>query len=378
VTDAQNKAPSYPWYPGDFQRDEPVQLMSLEEEGAYRRLLDNQWMHGSIPADVAQLARICKNVPAAKMRKLWAAIAPCFVPYPDIADRLYNRKLERVRSERQAYLQKKSNAGKLGAEAAWGAGTAGDGKRYCYALRRPSDGTLKIGVSRSPERRVARLSEELGEDLTLIVYADGGFALERRAQLDLASDRVGTEWFSDTPSVRAWIDHHLSQGADSVEPGHRLGFASAGPRPSSAVCGLQSSSSELQTTTTRVRDSSTSLGYAQQCTGACNRGLRENPAYPNGAGFNELVTSNQHEYTDLWYTAGIPVDFAAGVILARSREFKPNGRYSQPINLRYFDKGIREAWERANAATAAEGVMPVAEEDDITRAGRILAERGIR
>jgi uncharacterized protein YdaU (DUF1376 family) len=114
-----NKAPAYSWYPRDFAGDEPVQLMSLEEEGAYRRLLDHQWMHGSIPADLPQIAKVCKNVAVSKMRKIWPAISTCFMAVESDASRLQNRKLERVRQENKEYREQRSAAGKLGAKARW-------------------------------------------------------------------------------------------------------------------------------------------------------------------------------------------------------------------------------------------------------------------
>lgn len=117
MTDA-NKAPSYPWYPRDFAADEPVQLMSLAEEGAYRRLLDHQWLHGSVPGEPAQLAAICKNVSVREMRKMWPKIAGCFEQLPGLPVRLRNRKLERVRQEREAFLAHAREAGKRGGEAA--------------------------------------------------------------------------------------------------------------------------------------------------------------------------------------------------------------------------------------------------------------------
>lgn len=115
----ENKSPSYPWYPRDFAEDEPVKLMSLEEEAVYRRLLDHQSLHGSVPSDPTQLARIAKNIPVPKMRRCWQAIAPCFVPCPDAKDRLYNRKLERVLGERDQYRRQQSESGRRGAEARW-------------------------------------------------------------------------------------------------------------------------------------------------------------------------------------------------------------------------------------------------------------------
>jgi uncharacterized protein YdaU (DUF1376 family) len=124
VTD--NKAPSYPWYPRDFAADEPVQLMSLAEEGAYRRLLDHQWLHGSVPGGVEALSCICKNTPIREMRKIWAKIEPCFVRMEGQPPRYQNRRLERVRQERKCFLNKQSENGKRGAEARW-KGKPGDG-----------------------------------------------------------------------------------------------------------------------------------------------------------------------------------------------------------------------------------------------------------
>lgn len=114
-----NKAPSYPWYPRDFAADEPVQLMSLEEEGAYRRLLDHQWLHGSIPGDVESLARICKNTPIKEMRRIWAKIEVCFVRMEGQPPRYVNRKLERVRQERAAYVEHQKESGSRGGKARW-------------------------------------------------------------------------------------------------------------------------------------------------------------------------------------------------------------------------------------------------------------------
>lgn len=117
MTDA-NKAPSYPWYPRDFAADEPVQLMTLAEEGAYRRLLDHQWLHGSVPGEVEQLARICKNVPVKEMRKMWPSIESCFEKMRGLPVRLQNRKLERVRADREAFMSRARESGKRGGEEA--------------------------------------------------------------------------------------------------------------------------------------------------------------------------------------------------------------------------------------------------------------------
>ncbi len=115
------KPPALPWYPKDFQADEPVVAMTLEAEGAYRRLLDHQWLHGSIPSDLHLLAGICKNIPQARMRVLWAQMSMLFAPIPDDPERLRNAKLERVRKEREDFIARKREAGRRGAAATNGA-----------------------------------------------------------------------------------------------------------------------------------------------------------------------------------------------------------------------------------------------------------------
>ncbi len=117
---AENKAPAYQWYPRDFEADEPVKLMTLEAEGAYRRLLDHQWLHGSIPSEIREIAQLCKNTPVARMKRLWLAIAPCFRSVDGDETRLQNAKLERIRAESEEYRKKQSAKGKAGAQARWG------------------------------------------------------------------------------------------------------------------------------------------------------------------------------------------------------------------------------------------------------------------
>ena len=53
-----NKSPAFQWYPKDILASARVQMMTLAEEGAYRRLLDFCWLNGSIPNDAGKVARL--------------------------------------------------------------------------------------------------------------------------------------------------------------------------------------------------------------------------------------------------------------------------------------------------------------------------------
>jgi uncharacterized protein YdaU (DUF1376 family) len=53
-----NKSPAFQFYPQDYLSSARVAEMSLEEEGAYIRLLCYCWTTGSIPADPERCARL--------------------------------------------------------------------------------------------------------------------------------------------------------------------------------------------------------------------------------------------------------------------------------------------------------------------------------
>jgi uncharacterized protein YdaU (DUF1376 family) len=55
------KSPAFQFYAAEYLADENVQLMTLEEEGCYIRMLAYCWREGSIPADHKLLSRLCKN-----------------------------------------------------------------------------------------------------------------------------------------------------------------------------------------------------------------------------------------------------------------------------------------------------------------------------
>jgi uncharacterized protein YdaU (DUF1376 family) len=55
------KSPAFQFYAAEYLADENVQLMTLEEEGCYIRMLAYCWREGSIPAEHKLLSRLCKN-----------------------------------------------------------------------------------------------------------------------------------------------------------------------------------------------------------------------------------------------------------------------------------------------------------------------------
>jgi hypothetical protein len=107
------KAPAYQWFPKDFETDEAVKLMTYEQEGIYRRLLDHQSLHGSIPSDPQDVAKLLPKIQLQDFLALWPALAPKF---PTRAGRRVNRKLERVKDDFAAFLTRKGHGGRASAQ----------------------------------------------------------------------------------------------------------------------------------------------------------------------------------------------------------------------------------------------------------------------
>lgn len=105
---ASEKAPAYQWYPKDYEADEAVKLMTYEQEGIYRRLLDHQALHCSIPSIPLQIARLVPKVSLKRFLSLWPGISEKFSM---VDGRLVNRKLEKVKANTAAFKAGKSRGG---------------------------------------------------------------------------------------------------------------------------------------------------------------------------------------------------------------------------------------------------------------------------
>lgn len=99
---SSSKAPWWPRYVRDYLAD--TLDLTLEEDGAYTRLLDWQWMHGCVPDTPAGLAAVMR-VPPAKAKRLWVGLARFF---PERSgDGWQNRRMER---ERGAQMNRSAQA----------------------------------------------------------------------------------------------------------------------------------------------------------------------------------------------------------------------------------------------------------------------------
>lgn len=104
--------PAFQFYPSDFMAG--TAHLDAEAIGCYLLLLCFQWMHGFVPSDASQRARICrKSTP--EFAPLWDSISDKFVVSDDGC--LRNERMEVVRGNQLAVSEKRREAGRLGGKA---------------------------------------------------------------------------------------------------------------------------------------------------------------------------------------------------------------------------------------------------------------------
>lgn len=107
------KTPSFQFYPSDWLSSQRVQLMSLEEEGAYVRLLCYCWNHGRIPDDMERLSRI---IGKGASTTLATTVSTMFQPDGNNDGWLIHERLEQEREKQRRWKQKSSEGGRKSAE----------------------------------------------------------------------------------------------------------------------------------------------------------------------------------------------------------------------------------------------------------------------
>lgn len=112
-------APCYLWWPKDALADPRVTILTLEEEGAYRRLLDWCWIEGSVPAAPDELGMLVKcdtstSEGLEKATRIANRLRPFFAESRG-GDRWTHHRLEAERAEQAEKRAKKQRA----ADARW-------------------------------------------------------------------------------------------------------------------------------------------------------------------------------------------------------------------------------------------------------------------
>lgn len=129
----REKAPAFQFYAADYLADERIACLSLEEQGAYVRILAFAWRAKTISSDPVVVARLigCGCTPGIASGAM-AMLQRC----SSDASRCYSPMLEQRRAEQAANRAKKSKSGSLGGRA-----KSGRAKSKTYP---PSDATAML------------------------------------------------------------------------------------------------------------------------------------------------------------------------------------------------------------------------------------------
>jgi len=103
-----DKSPAFQHYPKDILSSLRVAMMTLEEEGAYRRALDFCWLNGSLPNDPEKLARVIGKGCSVEIAN---TVRTMFIVDKKNPQQIFHERLETERKKQKAFRQSKSKAG---------------------------------------------------------------------------------------------------------------------------------------------------------------------------------------------------------------------------------------------------------------------------
>lgn len=111
---AAEPSPAFQFYPKDFLTDVRVATMTLDELGAYIKLLCVCWLDQSIPGDTRRLA-ILVGVDAGVFAEMWPQLESCFVRDDD--GRLRHPRLDKERQKQAKFSAAQAERGSRGGRA---------------------------------------------------------------------------------------------------------------------------------------------------------------------------------------------------------------------------------------------------------------------
>lgn len=111
------KDPAFLFYVTTWLQSAETNSMSLEQQGAYVRLLCFAWLHGSIPADREEIRHLIGLGSASEeaFARVWSGRLPrCWVEMPGTPGRLINERQEHERKERRERTEEMRARGQAG------------------------------------------------------------------------------------------------------------------------------------------------------------------------------------------------------------------------------------------------------------------------
>jgi uncharacterized protein YdaU (DUF1376 family) len=244
--------PWYKWFPAKFALSEESGPLSLAEEGAFHRLLDNQWINGSIPPELEKLALICKRIPDHEMELIWVRLKPFFEPDPNNSGRLINRDLWNQMNDVSEVSERQARNGRAGAKKRWGE-TSREGDKEPIAALKLSDSRVDTETKTPTDSRWVFGGEQRGDGERGLDkgHAMIVFARLRGARTSSSPPHGGTRYSIPVELVRS-LDDRSRAALEGIGGPHILANA-----PDDKLTILRAQFAEMFLSTSAVRSAAT-------------------------------------------------------------------------------------------------------------------------
>ncbi|MBB03980.1 MAG: hypothetical protein CML03_00400 [Pseudooceanicola sp.] len=157
--------PFMQWSPKDYKAD--TSHLDLEEDGFYRRLLDELWLaEGRLAFDVKRLSRRLRIHPN-KFNKLWAIVGDFFIMSEG---QITHKRIDKDRTRVQILVEKRREAGKAGGEAS---------AKKRKKSKAPSQANVKQTYKQTSTKPEPEGSGRTLTGSTMNLSPDGALALDR-------------------------------------------------------------------------------------------------------------------------------------------------------------------------------------------------------
>lgn len=152
-------SPAFQFYARDWLSSSKVQRMSMTERGVYQTLLAFEWLDGSLPTDMKQLAAMV-GMKASQFQRMWSsgALCECFV---ERDGRFVNERLESERQKQRDFRRRQSDNGSKG------------GRPKPQAIRNPDDSQKNPGLTQV-KARALKTEEEDRSSVQVAGCSEGG------------------------------------------------------------------------------------------------------------------------------------------------------------------------------------------------------------
>jgi uncharacterized protein YdaU (DUF1376 family) len=215
-----DRSPAFQFYAKDFLSDVRVMAMSLEEVGAYWKLVSICWLEEGLPSELPVLARLLHVTPS-KMARLWPAIEPCF----RLESGLYQHtRLDRERAKQDEYRATQSEAGKRGAAKKWGKARHSDPIVSPMAKDSSSSSSASSTASALKSVEHARPRGAMGGSYASqsnLAYSYRGHTLNRGQHYDAFVERFN----GNADAFASWLDAEIDAAYErGARPGSIFKF----------------------------------------------------------------------------------------------------------------------------------------------------------